>query len=135
MRIGVTLIACTMMALSGCGLSDRHSIMPEILKRPSPEPRQPEAEPDAKELVRVSANTLFMERPKSVAVSRPRRIPERGFSVCVKAIVGGKLNSDPRPMTLFVIIEQGKLADRHRATPYDRCATETYENVDIAVEQ
>jgi hypothetical protein len=135
MRIGVMLIACTVMALSGCGLSDQHSFMPKILRQPSAEPRQPEPETDAKELLRAGADTLFMEHPNTVAVSRPRRILGRGFSVCVTAVVAGQLNAEPRPVTLLVIIEQGKLADRRRATSYDGCATETYENVDLAVRQ
>jgi hypothetical protein len=129
MRIGVTLIACAMTLLTGCGLLDH---MPDVFRQRGAEPRQPEPEPDAKELVRVGADTLFVNHPSAVAVSRPRRIADRGFSVCVKAIVGGKLNSDPQPVTLFVIIEHGKLSDRHRATSYDGCATETYEEVQIA---
>jgi len=130
MRIGATLIACAMTLLTGCGLLDQH--MPDVFRQRSAEPRQPEPEPDVKELVRVGADTLFVNHPSAVAVSRPRRIADRGFSVCVKAIVGGKLNGDPQPVTLFVIIEHGKLSDRHRATSYDGCATETYEEVQIA---
>ena len=128
MRIGVTLIACAMTLLTGCGQAS----LLEALGKPRAEPRQPEPEPDAKELVRVGADTLFMNHPSAVAVSRPRRIAERGFSVCVKAIVGGKLNSDPQPVTLFVIIEHGKLGERRRATSYDGCARETYEELEIA---
>ena len=128
MRIGVTLIACAMTLLTGCGQAS----LLEALGKPRAEPRQPEPEPDAKELVRVGADTLFMNHPTAVAVSRPRRIAERGFSVCVQAIVGGKLNSDPQPVTLFVIIEHGKLGERRRATSYDGCARETYEQLEIA---
>ena len=128
MRVGVMLIACAMTLLTSCGQGG----LLEALRKPSAEPRQPEPEPDAKELVRVGVDTLFMNHPSAVAVSRPRRIADRGFSVCVKAIVGGKLNSDPQPVTLFVIIERGKLGDRRRATSYDNCATETYEQLEIA---
>jgi hypothetical protein len=128
MRVGVMLIACAMTLLTSCGQGG----LLEALRKPSAEPRQPEPEPDAKELVRVGADTLFMNHPSAVAVSRPRRIADRGFSVCVKAIVGGKLNSDPQPVTLFVIIEHGKLGDRRRATSYDGCARETYDQLEIA---
>jgi hypothetical protein len=132
MKIGVTLIiAYAMIVLSGCGLSDQYSFMPKILRRPSAEPPQPQPEPDAKELVRAGADTLFMEHPNAVAVSRPRRIAEQGFNVCVKAVVAGKLNAEPQPVILVVAIEHGKLTDRRRATSYDNCATETYENVDV----
>jgi hypothetical protein len=128
MRLGTMLIACAMTLLTACGQGG----LLEALRKPGAEPRQPEPEPDAKELVRVGVDTLFMNHPSAVAVSRPRRIADRGFSVCVTAIVGGKLNSDPQPVTLFVIIEHGKLSDRHRATSYDGCATESYEEVQIA---
>jgi hypothetical protein len=128
MRLGTMLIACAMTLLTACGQGG----LLEALRKPGAEPRQPEPEPDAKELVRVGVDTLFMNHPSAVAVSRPRRIADRGFSVCVTAIVGGKLNSDPQPVTLFVIIEHGKLGDRRRATSYDGCARETYDQLEIA---
>jgi hypothetical protein len=65
-----------------------------------------------------------------LAVARPHRITGRGFSVCVKAMVVGPMNPDPQPITLFAVIERGKLADRRRATPQDGCAHETYEKVE-----
>jgi hypothetical protein len=125
------LIAGAMTLLTGCGVADQHAPVPEIFRQPSPEPRPPEPEPNAKELVRVGVDTLFMNHPDAIAVSRPRRIADRGFSVCVRAIVGGKLNSDPLPMTLFVIIEHGRLGDRRRATSHDRCEDERYERLEI----
>jgi hypothetical protein len=42
------------------------------------------------------------------------------------------MNPEPQPITLLVIIEHGKLADRHRATSQDGCAAETYEKVEAA---
>jgi hypothetical protein len=49
----------------------------------------------------------------------------------VKAVVAGAMNPQPQPITLIVIIERGKLADRRRATPQDGCAGETYEKVEV----
>src|SRR5262245_55907022 len=122
MRVGVMLIGCAMTLLAGCGLLDQPA---------SVEPRPPEPEPDAKALVRAGVGTLFMNHPETVAVARPRRILERGFSVCVRATVAGKMSSGAEPVTMLVIIERGKMVDRHRATSYDRCESERYEPVEI----
>jgi hypothetical protein len=49
----------------------------------------------------------------------------------LKAVVAGPMDPAPQPITLFVIIEHGKLADRRRALPQDGCARETYEKVEV----
>ena len=69
---------------------------------------------------------------RALSVGRPKRITGRGFSVCVNAIVAGAMNQQPQPITLIVIIERGKIADRRRATAQDGCAGETYEKVEAA---
>jgi len=128
----VMLIACAM-ALSGCGFADQFaSFMPKGCREPTPEPPAPEAEPDVKELIRANADTLFTARPGALAVAPPKRITGRGFSVCVKAVVAGPMNSQPQPITLVVIIERGKLADRRRATAQDGCEGERYERIEAA---
>jgi hypothetical protein len=133
MKIGVAFTACALALLTGCGPADQYAtFIPKILRQPSTEPPQPDPEPDVKAWVHANADTLFTAHPSALAVSRPRRITGRGFSICVKAIVVGPMNPAPQPITLLVIIEHGKLADRHRATAQDGCATETYEKVDMA---
>ena len=99
--------------------------VPRTQRRTTP----PEPEPDVKELVRVGADTLFTGDPSALEVSRPRRIAGRGFDACVKAVVPGAADGQPRPVTVLVTIEHGKLADRHRATAQDRCGRDTYEPV------
>jgi hypothetical protein len=129
----VMLIACAMATLSGCGFADQFaSFMPKGFREPTPEPPAPEAEPDVKELIRANADTLFTARPGALAVAPPKRITGRGFSVCVKAVVAGPMNSQPQPITLVVIIERGKLADRRRATAQDGCEGERYERIETA---
>jgi hypothetical protein len=126
------LIACAM-ALSGCGFADQFaSFMPKGFREPTPEPPAPEVEPDVKELIRANADTLFTARPGALAVAPPKRITGRGFSVCVKAVVAGPMSSQPQPITLVVIIERGKLADRRRATAQDGCESERYERIEAA---
>jgi hypothetical protein len=127
----VMLVACAMAALSGCGFADQVAIfMPKGFRQPTPEPPA-EPEPDVKELIRANADTLFTARPGTLAVARPKRITGRGFSACVKAVVAGPMNSQPQPITLVVIIEHGKLADRRRATPQDGCEGENYDKVEV----
>ena len=122
MKLGMALIAGTVMLLTGCGVADQYSALPKVFREPGVEPPPPEPEPDVKELVRVGADTLFTGHPSALEVSRPRRIAGRGFDVCVKAVVPGAVDGQPRPVTVLVTIEHGKLADRHRATAQDRCA-------------
>jgi hypothetical protein len=99
MKLRKAIIAGTMMLLAGCGVADQYSALPKIFRQPG------------------------------VAVSRPRRVAGRGFDVCVKAVVPGAIDGEPRPVTVLVTIEHGKLTERHRATSQDRCAADTYEIV------
>jgi hypothetical protein len=143
MKIATMLVACAM-ALAACDLTDQAasfmpkladqaaSLMPKAFRQPEPPPPPAEPELDVKELIRANADTLFTAHPSALAVARPKRITGRGFSVCVKAVVAGAINGQPQPITLIVIIERGKLADRRRATPQDGCAGETYEKVEAA---
>ncbi len=129
MKLGMALIAGTVMLLTGCGVADQYSALPKVFREPGVEPPPPEPEPDVKELVRVGADTLFTGHPSALEVSRPHRIAGRRFDVCVKAVVPGAVDGQPRPVTVLVTIEHGKLADRHRATAEDRCGRDTYEPV------
>ena len=129
MKLGMALIAGTVMLLTGCGVADQYSALPKVFREPSVEPPPPEPEPDVKELVRVGADTLFTGHPSALEVSRPHRIAGRRFDVCVKAVVPGAVDGQPRPVTVLVTIEHGKLADCHRATAQDRCARDSYEPV------
>jgi hypothetical protein len=143
MKIATMLVACAM-ALAACDLPDQAtsfmpkladqaaSLMPKTFRQSDPSPPAVEPEPDVKELIRANADTLFTAHPSALAVGRPKRVTGRGFSVCVKAVVAGAINPTPQPITLIVIIERGKVADRRRATPQDGCAGETYEKVEAA---
>jgi hypothetical protein len=129
MKLGIAFLIGTLTLLAGCGVADQYSALPKVFRQPSAEPPPPEPEPDVKELIRAGADTLFTGHPSGVSVSRPRRMAGRGFDVCVKAVVPGAMDGEPRPVTILVTIEHGKLAERHRATPQDRCAADTYELV------
>jgi hypothetical protein len=129
MKLRMALIAGTALLLAGCGVADQYSVLPQIFREPSKEPPQPDPEPDVKELVRAGADKLFTGHPSSVAVARPRRISGQEFNVCVKAVVPGAIDGEPRPITILITIEHGKLTDRHRATSQDRCAADAYELV------
>jgi hypothetical protein len=130
MTVRMTLAVCaTAMLLAACGIADKNSVMPEVLRQPQEKPVPPDPEPDVKEVVRT--NTLFTTQPSSVSVSRPRRLAAHRFGVCVKAVAPSPIDEEMRAVTLFVSIEHGKMIDRHRATRDDHCDAETYEKVEI----
>ena len=66
MKLGMALIAGTVMLLTGCGVADQYSALPKVFREPSVEPLPPEPEPDVKELVRVGADTLFTGHPSAL---------------------------------------------------------------------
>jgi hypothetical protein len=132
MMIVRVLVIFAVAPLMGCGWSDQYSLMPKVFKLPSAAPPQLEPVPDTKALFRAGANSLFVNRPSSLAVSPARRNSSgTGFNACVNAIVPRSLGNEPETITLLVSIEHGQLADRRRATPQDGCATETYEDIDL----
>jgi hypothetical protein len=123
-------LACALLVLAGCGLSDAYSSMPAFFRRAPPPPPAAEAEPDTKALVGAGVATLFTAKPSAVAVSHARHNPAGpGYTVCVKAVVPGPMNSGPTPVTLVVSIQRGQLAERRRAEPQDGCEAESYEPV------
>ena len=63
MKLGMALIAGTVMLLTGCGVADQYSALPKVFREPGVEPPPPEPEPDVKELIRVGADTLFTGHP------------------------------------------------------------------------
>ena len=74
MKLGMALIAGTVMLLTECGVADQYSALPKVFREPGVEPPPPGPEPDVKELVRVGADTLFTGHPSALEVSRPHRI-------------------------------------------------------------
>jgi len=71
MKIAMSVLACALALLAGCGVADQYATFaPKILRQPSTEPPAPEPEPDVKEMVRVGGDTLFTAHPTAVAVSR-----------------------------------------------------------------
>ena len=47
MKLGLALIAGTVMLLTGCGVADQYSALPKVFREPGIEPPPPEPEPDA----------------------------------------------------------------------------------------
>jgi hypothetical protein len=128
-RMTTLAVCAAAMLLAACGIADKNSVMPEILRQPQEKAVPPDPEPDVKELVRT--NNLFTTHPSSVAVSRPRRLAAHRFGVCVKGVAPSVIDEEMRAITLFVSIEHGKMIDRHRATRDDHCESESYEKVEI----
>lgn len=92
-----------------------------------------EPEPDTKELIRASAETLFTSHPSALAVAQARRNSSGiGFTACVKATITRGSDNKQESIVIVVDIERGQLIDRRRAIPQDGCTTETYQNIDVA---
>jgi hypothetical protein len=75
MKLGMALIAGTVMLLTGCGVADQYSALPKVFREPGVEPPPPEPEPDVKELVRVGADTLFTGHPSALDVEPQQVVP------------------------------------------------------------
>jgi hypothetical protein len=124
----MAVAACLVALLAGCSFADKNSSMPKFLRQPSDQPAPQDPEPDVKEIVRTT--TLFTTQPSAIAISRPRRLSAYRFDTCVKALARSVIDGETRAVTMLVIVERGRLADRRRATREDNCETETYEKIE-----
>jgi hypothetical protein len=119
-------------ALAGCGAADPHAKLPDFMLAPAPEPRQPDPQPDAKQLVRDKLDAVFTaaSHPRHVRVSPPRRDPKGpGWTVCVKAELTSVTGKPLGTQTYLATISGGVILDRRRVEADDGCAAEAYEGV------
>jgi hypothetical protein len=126
----IQVVAAAAIVLAGCGYADSHANLPKFFRQPEQPPREPEAAPDVKRLVRDNVASLFAAsaHPRNIAASPPRRDPRgSGWTVCIKASVSGMSNQDIGLQTFVVSIENGRIWNRHRAGVEDKCDAEAYE--------
>ena len=119
-------------ALAGCGAADPHAKLPDFMLAPAPEPRQPDPQPDVKQLVRDKLDAVFTaaSHPRHVRVSPPRRDPKGpGWTVCVKAELTSVTGKPLGTQTYLTTISGGVILDRRRVEADDGCAAEAYEGV------
>ena len=120
-------------ALAGCGAADPHAKLPDFMLAPAPEPRQPDPQPDVKQLVRdkLDVNATAAIAPAAISAS-PRRaaLPAAaGWTVCVKAELTSVAGKPLGTQTYLATISGGVILDRRRVEADDGCAAEAYEGL------
>jgi hypothetical protein len=126
----IPAIAGAAIFLAGCGMADSHANLPKFMREAEPPPRQQDAAPNVKQLVRDNMASIFVAsaHPTGIAVSPARRDPHGpGWIACVKAGVSGMSNQPIGIQTYIVFIESGRIWNRHRADADDKCDAESYE--------
>src|SRR5258708_36622228 len=71
--VDVVLMAGAAFLLTGCGIADSHSPLPEFMRGKASEPPPLEPPPDVKQLVREKLDSVFVStsNPRQVQVSPP----------------------------------------------------------------
>jgi hypothetical protein len=126
------LIAGAALTLTGCGIADSRSPVPEFMRAKASEPPPPEPPPDVRRLVREKLDAVFLAAsyPRDVRVSPPHHEPQgSGWTACVRAELTSVMGKPLGTETYQVTISGGAIIDRRRAEPDDNCASATYEPI------
>jgi hypothetical protein len=130
--IHTVLMTGAALMLTGCGVADSRSPVPEFMRARASDPPPPEAPPDVKQLVRERLDSVFVaaSNPRQVQVSPPRHEP-RGldWTACVKAELTNAVGKPLGSETYRITISSGVITDRQRAEAEDTCATESYQPI------
>jgi hypothetical protein len=120
------------LALSGCGIADSRSPVPEFMRAKASEPPPLEEPPDVKQLVREKLDSVFVAQsnPQHVQVSPARHdLRGLGWTACVKAELTNAVGKPLGGVTYRITISSGVVIDRQRAEAEDTCATESYQPI------
>jgi hypothetical protein len=126
------LMAGVALALTGCGIADSRSPVPEFMRAPASEPPPPELPPDIGRLVHEQLDSVFTATsyPRRVRVSPPHHEPNgSGWSTCVRAELTSVMGKALGTETYHVTISGGAIVDRRRAEADDNCVSETYQPI------
>ena len=130
--IHIALIASAALWLSGCGLADTRSPVPEFMRAKALEPAPLEAPPDVKLMLRGKLDAVFTtaSQPAHVRVSEPRHnLRGPGWTSCVRAELVSVTGKPLGTQTYRIMIEEGVISDRRQVEAEDTCMTESYEPV------
>jgi hypothetical protein len=130
--VHMTLLVGGALALSGCGLADVRSPVPEFMRAKAADPVPPEPPPDIKRMLRDDAGSVFAAAsgPSHVMVSAPRHEPVgTAWTACVKAELNSVIGKPLGTQTYRVTIAGDRIVDRRRAEEEDTCGSETYEPI------
>jgi hypothetical protein len=119
-------------ALSGCGIADSRSPVPEFMRAAASEAPPPEPPPDVGRLIHEQLDSVFTAAsyPRQVRVSPPHYEPYgSGWSACVRAELTSVMGKPLGTETYRVTISGGTIVDRRRAEADDNCVSETYQPI------
>ena len=126
------LMVGAVIALSGCGIADSRSPVPEFMRAAASEVPPPEPPPDVGRLIHEQLDSVFTAAsyPRQVRVSPPLHEPNgSGWIACVRAdltsVTGRPLGAE----TYRITISGGVIVDRRRAEEDDNCASENFEPI------
>ena len=106
----IALLAWGALALTGCGLADVRSPVPEFMRAKAADPAPPEPPPDIKGMLRDNVESVFTaaSRPSHVRVSAPRHEPVgAALSACVKAELNSVMGKPLGTQTYRITISEG----------------------------
>jgi hypothetical protein len=119
----VVVIVAIAPVMAACGMSF-FAVPQSKSKVQAPDPM-----PDTVQLIRDNLSAVFPSTTKvdHVLVAPPRHdLHGLGWTACVKANVTGMSGTPIGIETFVVSIEGGKIGDRRRAEPQNRCEAESY---------
>ena len=126
------LMVGAVIALSGCGIADSRSPVPEFMRARVSEPMPPEPPPDVGRLIHEQLDSVFIATsyPREVQVSPPHHEPQgSGWTACVRAELTSAMGKPLGAQTYRITISGGVIIDRRRAEAEDNCASETYQPI------
>ena len=130
--VHAALMAGGALMLTGCGIADSRSPVPEFMRAKALDPAPPEPPPDVRQIVHKNLAAVFVAAsdPRQVRVSPPHHEPNGpGWTACVRAeltsVMGRPLGSE----TYRITISGGAIVDRRRAEDGDNCDSESYQPI------
>src|SRR5712664_3592185 len=126
------LMVGAVIALSGCGIADSRSPVPEFMRATASEPPPPEPPPDVGRLIHEQLDSVFIATsyPRELQVSPPHHEPQgSGWTACVRAELTSAMGKPLGAQTYRITISGGVIIDRRRAEAEDNCASETYQPI------
>jgi hypothetical protein len=132
---GITLHIALMtgaLVLTGCGLADSRSPVPEFMRNKEGAPPALEQPPDVKQLVRGHLDSVFTaaSAPHDVQLSPVRHdLRGAGWTACVKAELNSATGKPLGVQTYRITVDDGVILDRRRVEEDDTCLTESYEPI------
>src|SRR5438445_23706 len=112
--VHAVLMAGAALALTGCGIADSRSPVPEFMRAKAAEP-PPEEAPDVRQLVREKLDSVFVaaSHPRLVRVSPPRReLRGSDWTACVRAELTSVMGKPLGLETYRITISDGAIIDR-----------------------